>query len=199
MPGSLESFPADVFTSSPDHDALYVNECVKQASAVIVHGIRSRRGIIALIGESGTGKTTLLQHTASQLQGEAVSIFLQNPPETFDELLDIVCTKCGVPPGGDSRTAVRLVRLGDHLLNSLIEDRRVVLFIDEAQLLPDTVLKQLRLLTNLETSSEKLLQIVLCGQPELLETLQKPGLKWLRERISVWARLEPLLARETIE
>jgi general secretion pathway protein A len=196
---SLESFPAEVFTGSPDHDPLYVNECVKQALAVILHGLRSRRGIITLIGESGTGKTTLLRHIAFHHQAEASFAFIQNPPDTFEELLEIICVRCGVPRGDDTRTAARLERLTEHLLNSLIEDRRVVLFIDEAQLLPDAVLKQLRQLANLETGGEKLLQVVLCGQPEFLDKLKKPELKYLRERVSVWAKLEPLLAKETPE
>jgi general secretion pathway protein A len=188
-----------VFTGSPDHDPLYVNECVKQALAVIVHGLRSRRGIITLIGESGTGKTTLLRHIAFHHQTEASFAFIQNPPDTFEEMLEIICQRCGVPRDDDARTAMRLERLCEQLLGSFIEDRRVVVVIDDAQLLSDAVLKQLRQLTNLETGGEKLLQIVLCGQPEFLDKLKKPELKYLRERVSVWAKLEPLLAKETPE
>jgi type II secretory pathway predicted ATPase ExeA len=82
VPASDESFPVDVFTAAAEQDALYVNECVTQALDVVLHGIRARRGIVTLTGESGTGKTTLLRYIASHFQGESLFIFVQNPPDT---------------------------------------------------------------------------------------------------------------------
>ncbi|MBC8293356.1 MAG: AAA family ATPase [Proteobacteria bacterium] len=181
----------DPFNLTPDPRFHYVNPTTREALASVLYGIRARKGCISLVGEAGTGKTTLLKRVAEELQGESTVVFIFNPGVSFDELLEYICMELGLDVEGCARLGM-LDRLNSFLLESLVEGRNVVVLIDEAQTLPNTVLEGLRLLTNLETSKEKTLQIVLSGQPELEEKLRDPSLRQLRQRIGTRARLEPL-------
>ncbi len=122
-------------------------------------------------------------------------VFVFNPGVTFDELLEFICMELGI--AGDARRRLTLLdRLNEFLLEQLTEGRNVVVMIDEAQTIEDNVLEELRLLSNLETSKEKILQILLAGQPELEDKLRRPGLRQLRQRVAVRATLKPMRADE---
>ncbi len=181
----------DPFNLTPDPRFHYINPTTREALASVLYGIRARKGCISLVGEAGTGKTTLLKRVAEELRDESTVVFIFNPGVSFDELLEYICMELGLDVEGCARLGM-LDRLNSFLLESLVESRNVVVLIDEAQTLPNTVLEGLRLLTNLETSKEKTLQIVLSGQPELEEKLRDPSLRQLRQRIGARARLEPL-------
>lgn len=179
------------FNLTPDPKFHYVNESTREAMASLLHGIKSRKGFITLIAEAGTGKTTLLKRIVDEIEGETQIVFVFNPGVSFDELLEFICTELGIETRGCKRLHL-LERLNQHLLEQLTAGRNVVVMIDEAQTLEDSVLEELRLLSNLETSKEKILQILLSGQPELDEKLRKPSLRQLRQRIGVRATLKPV-------
>ncbi|RMD82498.1 MAG: AAA family ATPase [Candidatus Dadabacteria bacterium] len=184
----------DPFNLTPDPKFHYVNESTREAMASILHGLKARKGFLTLIGEAGTGKTTLLKKIADEIEGETQVVFVFNPGVSFDELLEFICSELGVT--ADGRRLHMLERLNEYLLEQLTAGRNVVVMIDEAQTLSDRVLEELRLLSNLETSKEKILQILLSGQPELEEKLRRPGLRQLRQRVAVRATLRPMRASE---
>ena len=179
------------FNLTPDPKFHYVNASTREAMASILHGVKSRKGFITLIAEAGTGKTTLLKRIVDEIEGEAQVVFVFNPGVSFDELLEFICSELGIETHGCKRLHL-LDRLNSHLLEQLTRGRNVVVMIDEAQTLEDSVLEELRLLSNLETAKEKILQILLSGQPELEEKLRKPALRQLRQRIGVRATLKPV-------
>jgi len=183
------------FNLTPDPKFHYVNESTREAMASLMHGIKSRKGFITLVAEAGTGKTTLLKRIVDEIEGETQIVFVFNPGVSFDELLEFICTELGIETRACKRLHL-LERLNQHLLEQLTAGRNVVVMIDEAQTLEDSVLEELRLLSNLETSKEKILQILLSGQPELDEKLRKPSLRQLRQRIGVRATLKPVQLSE---
>jgi general secretion pathway protein A len=183
------------FNLTPDPKFHYVNESTREALASILHGIKARKGFITLIAEAGTGKTTLLRRIVEELEGETQIVFVFNPGVSFEELLEFICSELGLDTRGCKRLHL-LDRLNTHLLSQLTAGRNVVVMIDEAQTLEDSVLEELRLLSNLETSKEKILQIVLSGQPELEEKLRRPSLRQLRQRIGVRTTLKPVQLAE---
>lgn len=183
------------FNLTPDPKFHYVNESTREAIASLLHGIKSRKGFITLIAEAGTGKTTLLRRIVEELEGESQVVFVFNPGVSFEELLEFICTELGLDTRGCKRLHL-IDRLNSHLLEQLTAGRNVVVMIDEAQTLEDSVLEELRLLSNLETSKEKILQIVLSGQPELEEKLRRPQLRQLRQRIGVRTTLKPVQPAE---
>lgn len=179
------------FGQTPDPRFLYWNDAYRETLASLVYGIRERKGFVAMIGEAGTGKTTLLRKLLDDLGSEVVSVLLFHPHATFDEILEYALSELGIPaPAG--RTLAMVQRLNEFLLAAYAEGRNAILIIDEAQGLAPETLESLRLLSNLETSDEKILQIVLSGQPELAARLAEPGLRQLKQRIAVRCRLEPL-------
>jgi len=183
------------FNLTPDPKFHYVNEPTREAMAAILHGIKARKGFLTLIGEAGTGKTTLLKRIVDEIEGETKVVFVFNPGVSFDELLEFICMELGIDTGAGRRLHL-LDRLNEYLLSQLTEGRNVIVMIDEAQTLQDDVLEELRLLSNLETAKEKILQILLCGQPELEEKLRRPSLRQLRQRIAVRATLRPVRGDE---
>ncbi len=182
------------FNLTPDPKFHYINESTREALAAMLYGIKARKGFITLIAEAGTGKTTLLKRIVDEIEGETRVVFVFNPGVSFEELLEFICAELGIAT--DGRRLNLLDRLNQFLLDRLEEGLNVVVMIDEAQTLSDSVLEELRLLSNLETSKEKILQIVLSGQPELEEKLRRPGLRQLRQRIGVRATLKPMRADE---
>ena len=179
------------FSQTPDPRFLYWNDAYRETLASLSYGIRERKGFIAMLGEAGTGKTTLLRKLLDDLGDDIVSVFLFNPNATFEEILEYTLSELGITaPSG--RKLQMLQRLNEFLLAAYSEGRNTILIIDEAQDLDSDVLESLRLLSNLETAEDKILQIVLSGQPEFAEKLADPGLRQLKQRISVRCRLEPL-------
>jgi general secretion pathway protein A len=185
------------FRITPDPRFLYRNACVEEAAAALAYGIERRKGFLSLVGEAGTGKTTLLRHVLNQLSGNVRTVLLLHPTVTFDEILEYILTELGIPVDG-AKKLLLLQRLHEFLLEHTRAGGNVALLIDEAQDLDIGVLEELRLLSNLETGTEKILQIVLAGQPELEAKLADQSIRQLRQRIALHVRLRPLSADEVI-
>jgi general secretion pathway protein A len=189
------------FSLAPDPRYLYLSAQHREALAHLLYGVRSEGGFVQLTGEVGTGKTTVCRCFLEQVPPETRAAVILNPRLTAEELLATVCDEFEIPKGRGVRATVKgaLDRLNGFLLEQHAKGHRAVLVIDEAQNLDAGVLEQLRLLTNLETSRHKLLQIILMGQPELRATLARPELRQLAQRVTARFHLGPLSAEETRE
>lgn len=159
------------------------------------YALQSEEGIVTVIGEVGSGKTMLCRMLLERLPPQIDAIYLANPSFSRDEILDAIAHDLGVSPGAAS-APTKLDALNRELIARYGDGRRVVLLIDEAHAMPPESLEEIRLLSNLETSRHKLLNIVLFGQPELAETLARPSLRQLRERVVQRFELGPLPAGE---
>jgi general secretion pathway protein A len=188
---------ATPFSISPDPNYLLTTACVEEALACLTFGINSRRGFILLTGAVGTGKTTLIYKLLDWLRSQRVpTAFLFNSLIDSPQLLEAIFADLGLACDGLSKVQ-RLSRLNNFLLEQYRNGRTTVVIIDEAQNLSPEVLEEIRLLTNLETATEKLLQIVIVGQPELEGKLKRPELRQLNQRITLRARTLPLDLEET--
>ncbi len=186
------------FNVTPDPRFLYLNARYREAIASLNYGITQRKGFITLIGEAGTGKTTLLKKLLEDLDNKTRSVFIFNTNVTFEEILEYIFAEFDLPVHNGKKLYM-LQRLNSFLLEELRNGVNVALLIDEAQDLEFSVLEDLRLLSNLETAKEKILQIVLSGQPELGQKLSNPVLRQLRQRIGINCRLLPLSRDEITE
>jgi general secretion pathway protein A len=189
--GFLES----PFSVTPDPRFFYTNPVYLEAYATLRYGIEAKKGFIVITGEVGTGKTTLLRKLLRSLEDTVHSVFVFNTCISFPELLQVTLHDLGITPKDASKVTM-LQELNDYLIKRLKQGHTVVALIDEAQNLSAEVLEDLRLLSNLETDREKLLQIVLVGQPELEAKLDQPGLRQLKQRVAVQCRLDPLKDEE---
>lgn len=186
---------ADPFTLTPDPAFLYLSDGHAEALAGLKLGIWERRGLIVMIGEVGTGKTTLVYSLLSNLDPDIETAYLSNTLLSFEEILSNALQDFGVPC--TSRRRIDLIEtLNGFLRRCATQGKTVVLVIDEAQNLSDEVFEGLRLLLNFETYKSKLLQILLVGQPELAARLNGPGLRQVRDRIAVRCHLNPLSSHE---
>lgn len=164
----------------------------------LLYGIRARKGFIQITGEVGTGKTTLCRACLAELEDEVDTALVLNPLLTPVELLQAIIHDFGLDYSlADANSWAYVQRLNEYLLERNAQGRNVVVFIDEAQDLSSAAMEQVRLLSNLETDREKLIQVVLCGQPELNERLQAPDLRQLRQRIAVRYQLGALDEKDT--
>src|SRR5579871_3368344 len=163
------------FAITPDPRYLFLSERHAEALAHLMYGINESGGFIQLTGEVGTGKTTVTRTLLSRLPAHADVALIINPRITPIEFLLTICEELGVPLDPADRDSVKQMvdALNRRLLSAHAEGRRVIVIVDEAQNLAADVLEQVRLLTNLETASQKLLQIILVGQPELRELLAR--------------------------
>lgn len=186
------------FSIAPDPSYLYMSERHREGLAHLLYGIRQSGGFVQLTGEVGTGKTTLCRCLLAQLPSKVDVAFVLNPRLTVVELLATVCDELRITYPPETKSVKILVDLlYRHLLEAHGRGRRTVLIIDEAQNLSPQVLEQIRLLTNLETTTEKLLQIILIGQPEFAQLLERRKLRQLAQRITARYHLLPLSKLET--
>jgi type II secretory pathway predicted ATPase ExeA len=187
------------FNVNPDPRFLFLTKEIEEALTGLMYGIQTRKGFITLTGEVGTGKTTLINRLLDWLHHRrARTAFLFNSRMNSSQLFDFILAEFDIPCESKSKSQ-QLLKLNHWLLERYREGETVVLIIDEAQNLTHPVLEEIRLLTNLETSTEKLLQIVLSGQPELEEKLKLPQLRQLRQRIMLRCRTTPLSEDQTRE
>src|SRR3546814_558109 len=188
------------FSITPDPAYLYMSPRHQEALGHLLYGTGQYGGFVQLTGEVGTGKTTIVRTLLEQKLDKVDVAFIHNPRQNEQEFVQTICDELGVSYARDDRSLKTLIdALNEHLLQAHAEGRRTVLIIDEAQNLERGVLEQVRLLTNLETAKEKLLRIMLIGQPELSALLARPDLRQLASRITARFHLTPLGARETVE
>jgi general secretion pathway protein A len=185
------------FNVNPDPRYLYSTRHIQEALACLIYGIQTRKGFVLITGEVGTGKTTVLNKFLEWSRQEHIaSAFMFNPRLSEAEFFDFMLADFGIPCDSTMKSRM-LMDLNHWLLDQYKRGSRAVLIVDEAQNLSVDMLEEIRLLTNLETSTEKLLQVVLAGQPELEEKLNDPQLRQLRQRITLWAKTRPLTLLET--
>jgi general secretion pathway protein A len=185
------------FSITPDPRYLYMSARHADALAHLIYGISESGGFIQLTGEVGTGKTTLIRSLLEQLPEKAEIALILNPQLSTGEFLQVICEELGTPPPRDDTIKERIDALNAHLLERHAAGKRVVLIVDEAQTLSAELLEQVRLLTNLETPKQKLLQIILIGQPELRDLLARPEMRQIAQRITGRYHLEPLTKEDT--
>ncbi len=185
-------FREQPFSLTPDPRFLWLSDTHREGLAALTYGITRRKGFLLLTGEVGTGKTTLLRAALGQLPPDTDTALVLNTIGVSPlDLLKLIAAEFGLE-GTLETTADYLIALNRMLLSRLRARRNTVLIIDEAQNLEPGALEEVRLLSNLETDTEKLMQIVLTGQPELLRKLSQPGLRQLRQRIAVEHDMQPL-------
>ncbi len=195
---SYYNFDEMPFNITPDPRFLYYSKHHKEAYDHLLYGITHRKGFIELTGEVGSGKTTLCRALLSSLEDDVQTAFILNPSLNETQLLRAMLNDFGLEPTTNDHLAY-IECLNDFLLTQYHAGINVALLIDEAQNLTPPVMEQVRLLSNLETDQHKLIQIVLCGQPELKQRLKRPDLRQLRQRITVRYNLPPLTLDETAE
>jgi general secretion pathway protein A len=187
------------FNVNPDPRFLYLTRHSQEALACLSYGIQTRKGFVVLTGEVGTGKTTIINRLLEWSRAQDIaSAFIFNPCLNVDDFFELVMAEFGIAANGGSKGKL-LASLNQWLLERYRAGRTAVLIVDEAQNLSPELLEEVRLLTNLETSTEKLLQIVLSGQPELDDKLRQPNLRQLRQRITLRCKTQPFNPIETAQ
>jgi|SRR5271170_328020 len=184
------------FGVTPDPRYLYLSPTHSEAMASVMVGVFQNRGFTALIAHPGMGKTSLLFDLLEKIHISTRTVFLFQPQLSPRELMRSLLADFGIPDAGEDVAAMQL-KLNDVLLRETASGKKVVIVIDEAQALSEEVLEVLRMLSNFETSREKLLHVVLAGQPQLADRLASPSMIQFRQRISIVARLAPFNASET--
>jgi len=187
------------FHITPDPEFLYLSPSHKEALAAIIYGVEEKKGFVAIIGDVGTGKTTILRsYLDEKKDGSLKIIYVFNAKLSFEGLLKTIYRELGLPIESDD--AVEMVnKLYEVLIEEYRQGNTVVLVVDEAQNMPVDTLESLRMISNLETSQDKLIQIVLVGQPEFERTLNSDRLRQLRQRIAIRATILPLTKSESLD
>ena len=186
------------FNVTPDPKFLYLSPSHQEALSSMIYGIMERRVFVSIIGEVGTGKTTVLHTLFNELYKEIKTVFIFNTKINFNQLLQNILIELELTPISNNKTEL-LNQLNDFLIEKHSLGENVALIIDEAQNLPSTVLEELRMLSNLETDRDKLLQIILVGQPELDFKLRSPNLRQLKQRIGINCYITPLNNNQRID
>ena len=185
------------FNVSPDPRYLFLTKQIEETLSSLMYGIQTRKGIITLAGEVGTGKTTLVNRLLDWLHQHAMkTAFLFNSRINSSQFFDFVLAEFEIHCESSSKSQ-QLMKLNQWLVDRFKAGETAVLIVDEAQNLTFPVLEEIRLLTNLETPTDKLLQIVLSGQPEFEEKLNLPQLRQLRQRITIRCKTSPLTKEDT--
>jgi general secretion pathway protein A len=184
------------FHPTPNPRFLFLTNSHREALASMIYGIQERKGFVSLIGEVGTGKTTLIRHLLSSLDPKIKTVFISQTFLTFEELLKEILSQLGLSLGDRSKFFL-IHQLNDYLIQRLLRKETLVLIVDAAQNLSKEALEDLRLLSNLETDRFKPLQIVLAGQPELEEKLNSEELRQFRQRIGIRRKILPLTGEES--
>ena len=193
-------FSEEPFSVTPDPSVLYQSPIHREVLASLIYGIRERRGFLCIVGEPGTGKTTLLRSVMRHINESAEIAYIFNTDVTFEQLLNLALVELNLGnPLKPLEKVEAINRLNEFAIQQLANAKNIVLIIDEAQNLDLRTLEKLRLLSNLETSKHKLIQIILSGQPELDRKLDQPELLQLHQRISVRRGLTPLDQKATYE
>ncbi len=186
------------FSLSPDPAFLYMGKCHRQALTMLSYGLRSESGITVITGEVGSGKTTLIRYVLDGLSDDITVGLISNTHEAFGELLEWVLMAFGLDYRGKAKTELYQT-FSDFLIEEYAQNRRTVLIIDEAQNFGAETLEELRMLSNINSGKHMVLQLILVGQPELLETMRRPELRQLAQRVSVDYHIERLKVKDTIE
>jgi len=193
-------FSEEPFAITPDPNFLYMSPGHEEVLTSISYGIQGRRGMIAVSGEVGSGKTILLNTALRWLSEKTKVAYVINFDVSFDDLLSMAIVKLGLATAEQTLPKIEaLQRLNEFALKQLSDGGSVALIVDEAQNLDQRALENLRLLSNMETDKHKLIQIVLSGQPELEKMLARPELRQLTERISIRRYIQPLKDEEACE
>lgn len=186
------------FEITPDPGFLYLSENHKEALAHLIYAVRERKGFTVITGEVGTGKTTLIQTLLSRLDGNIRTAYIFNPKLGPTDFLHYICEDLGMKEKKRTKGQY-LAHLHNFLLSCYSLNENVVLIIDEAQNLDPELLEEVRLLTNLETPKSKILQVILMGQPELNNILNRPQFRQLKQRVSLRYHIQPFSKEETKE
>jgi general secretion pathway protein A len=186
------------FNLTPDPRFLYLGESHREALAHLVYTVRERKGFMVMTGEVGTGKTTLIRALLRKLDANIKTVFIFNPILDVKDFFRFVCFDLGIQTK-DQTKGNCLLETYQFLIESYRENRTVVMIIDEAHNLNPFLLEEIRLLSNFETSTDKLIQIILVGQPELNSTLNQSYYHPLKQRINFWFYINPLNQKETNE
>ena len=191
-------FQESPFNMTPNPRFFFSSDKHAEALDSLVYAISDRKGFVVITGEIGSGKTTVCRTLLNRLDAKTQTALVTNTHLSGKDLLSVILEDLEVDYTSGSKSKL-LSRLNTYLIDQLRKDQNVVLIIDEAQNLTPSVLEEVRMLSNLETETEKLIQIVLMGQPELKKKLSLSKLEQLRQRISVFYHLSPLTAKETKE
>ena len=194
---SFYGLEREPFGVTPDPDFLFMTPGHREALAQLLYAIHERKGFIMLTAEVGMGKTTLLQSLRSELDSTTALAYVANSMLPFQGILEYMLEEFEIEKPGDSSHAQRLVALQNFLLERHRAGQNTVLILDEAQNLYPQTLEQIRLLSNFETTKEKILQIVLVGQPELQARLELPELRQLKQRIGMLCTIPPMTPMAT--
>jgi general secretion pathway protein A len=185
------------FQIAPDPEFLFLSTSHREALASIMYGVDQRKGFITITGEVGVGKTSVLRYYLEQVDKENIkTVYIFNPNVSFEGLLKTIFQKMGFDPKTEDPTEM-VNNFHLILIDRYKQGRNMALIIDEAQNMPIETLENLRMLSNLETSKEKLVQIVLVGQPEFEETLKRQELRQLKQRIAIKTTILPLTREES--
>jgi general secretion pathway protein A len=186
------------FNLTPDPKFLYLSQSHKDALVRLIYGVRKRKGFMVMTGEVGTGKTTLLHALLRYLDENTKKTFIFNPTLDVKDFFKFICFDLEIQANGQTKGDC-LLQIYQLLIESYKKNRNVVMIIDEAHNLNPLLLEEIRLLSNFETPKDKLIQIILVGQPELSCTLNLPKCLPLKQRISLWFFINPLNPKETDE